>query len=162
MIGIGDVKWWQIHMARIVLFLAIKEREMEKCWQTALEADLRPTFDWEMVLNMWEEPPGFIRDPFLHSEHYQTKPTCLHLTKVLWLGNLSRHFYGWHCCTSLYWHQPRCTSLFYAAPHADIIPSCELLICDVRCVMRLLCCCHLLGRGSHQFMMSINDKMINL
>ena len=54
---------------------------------------------------------------------------------VLCLGNLSRHFYGWHCCTSLYWHQPRCTSLFYAAPHADIIPSCELWICDVFAVL---------------------------
>ena len=105
-------------------------------------------------------PLFHVRDTVLHSEDYQTRPTCLHLTKVVCLGNLSRHFYGWHCCTSLYWHQPRCTSLFYAAPHAALFRAATCAVdmwyemCDV---FRLLCCCHLLGRPSHQFMMSIND-----
>ena len=105
-------------------------------------------------------PLFHVRDTVLHSEDYQTRPTCLHLTKVVCLGNLSRHFYGWHCCTSLYWHQPRCTSLFYAAPHAALFraASCGYVIWDVWCVCCVAVTCWVVPVTSSWWALMINDK----
>ena len=105
-------------------------------------------------------PLFHVRDTVLHSEDYQTRPTCLHLTKVVCLGNLSRHFYGWHCCTSLYWHQPRCTSLFYAAPHAALFraASCGYVIWDVWCVCCVAVTCWVVPVTNSWWALMINDK----
>ena len=105
-------------------------------------------------------PLFHVRDTVLHSEDYQTRPTCLHLTKVVCLGNLSRHFYVWHCCTSLYWHQPRCTSLFYAAPHAALFraASCGYVIWDVWCVCCVAVTCWVVPVTNSWWALMINDK----